>query len=101
MRELIKHTGGEWTDVSDPGAVHEASKLNLATAKAFHLLGWQPVWNFDETVARTAAWYLAAAEGQSPHDLTRSQIQAYHLAASNNGLAWAGAASQSLKSKTS
>lgn len=89
VQEIIKHTGGEWFDASDPNAVHEASRLNLVTDKAFHVLGWQPVWSFEETVARTAAWYLAVAGGESPHDLTLKQIQAYQQAASSKGLAWA------------
>ncbi|MFN5638153.1 MAG: CDP-glucose 4,6-dehydratase, partial [Akkermansiaceae bacterium] len=40
--ELVNHTGGKWSDASDPNAVHEASKLNLAIDKAFHLLNWKP-----------------------------------------------------------
>jgi len=89
VQELIKHTGGEWTDASDPNALHEASKLNLVTDKAFHVLGWQPVWSFEETVARTAAWYLAVAGGESAHDLTLKQIQAYQQAAGQRGVVWA------------
>ncbi len=92
VQELLKHTGGHWTDASDPQALHEASKLNLATDKAFHLLGWQPVWDFSETLAQTAAWYiqsesLPAAASRQP--LTQFQIQAYTAAARKAGLAWA------------
>ena len=89
VRELIKHTGGEWKDASDPNARHEASKLNLATDKAFHLLQWQPVWPFEQTIARTAEWYLGEAAGTDPAELTRSQITAYQSAAAEKSIPWA------------
>ena len=80
VAELLQHISGDWIDASDPNAVHEASKLNLAIDKAFHLLQWQPVWNFEQTIAHTAAWYLGEAEGQDPRELTLRQIQAYQNA---------------------
>jgi CDP-glucose 4,6-dehydratase len=92
VQELLKHTGGTWTDASDPHALHEASKLNLATDKAFHLLGWQPVWDFATTLAQTAAWYLQSAPlnpGTSREALTQSQIAAYTTAARTQNLPWA------------
>jgi CDP-glucose 4,6-dehydratase len=88
VAELLTHTGGEWSDASDPNALHEASKLNLATDKAFHLLGWQPIWNFAETISRTAEWYLAEHSGQDPAGLTRSQISAYEADAATKALPW-------------
>lgn len=78
---LISHTGGEWTDCSDPHAPHEASKLNLAIDKAFHLLKWQPVWDFEQTIAHTAEWYQGEQRGLSPADLCNQQIEAYETAA--------------------
>ncbi|MDA7625466.1 CDP-glucose 4,6-dehydratase [bacterium] len=89
VHELIKHTGGSWTDASDPNALHEASKLNLATDKAFHLLKWQPVWSFEETIARTAEWYLSEADGEDPLAVTRQQIASYQSSALSKGLPWA------------
>ncbi|MDB4779812.1 CDP-glucose 4,6-dehydratase [Akkermansiaceae bacterium] len=89
VKELIKHTGGSWADASTPNARHEASKLNLATDKAFHLLQWKPVWSFEETIARTAEWYLGEAAGDDPLALTRQQIAAYKSSALSRGLPWA------------
>ena len=86
--KLTQHLGGLWIDASDPSALHEASKLNLATDKAFHLLGWQPVWDFSETIAKTAHWYHAEATGQDAQELTRSQIDSYTAAASAKQLPW-------------
>jgi CDP-glucose 4,6-dehydratase len=87
--ELLKHTGGEWIDASDRNALHEASKLNLATDKAFHLLGWQPVLDFRETITKTADWYQAEAKGKNIQNLTQSQINSYNIAAQDKHLAWA------------
>lgn len=89
VRELLNHTGGTWVDASDPKAVHEASKLNLATDKAFHLLGWQPVWTFEETISVTADWYTKEPVCGNVHTLTRSQIEAYQAAALAKGIPWA------------
>lgn len=89
VQELIRHMGGEWLDASDPTALHEASKLNLAIDKAFHLLGWRPVWNFGETVSRTAEWYMEEAAGKEPASLTRQQIESYQSAAAGKSLPWA------------
>ncbi len=89
VQELLKHTSGEWLDASDPNARHEASKLNLATDKAFHLLQWQPVWPFEETIAKTAEWYLGEAVRTDPAELTRSQITTYQSAATAKLIPWA------------
>ncbi|MCK9588176.1 MAG: CDP-glucose 4,6-dehydratase [Terrimicrobiaceae bacterium] len=80
VREILKHWAGEWVDKSDPDAPHEAGKLNLATDKAFHLLGWQPRWDFQTTVEKTVSWYREAATCRTPGDvsaLTRRQIGEY------------------------
>tara|TARA_B110000037_G_C17124898_1_gene507608 strand:+ start:1086 stop:2192 length:1107 start_codon:yes stop_codon:yes gene_type:complete len=89
VAQLISHTGGEWIDASNPDAPHEASKLNLSIDKAFHLLKWQPVWNFEQTLENTASWYLGENSGQNPADLTRSQITAYQSAAAQKSFPWA------------
>jgi len=80
VQEILKHWPGEWQDKSDPNAPHEAGKLNLATDKAFHLLGWQPRWNFSTTIEKTVSWYREAKDCRNPADfsaLTRRQIMEY------------------------
>ena len=80
VQEILKHWPGEWQDNSDPCAPHEAGKLNLATDKAFHLLGWQPKWDFPTTIEKTVAWYQEAESCSSPREfalLTLRQIQEY------------------------
>ena len=88
--EVLLHWPGSWLDQSDPTAVHEAVLLNLATDKAHHLLGWQPVWSFKETVTETVNWYLHQHEDpESANFLTTSQIAAYQKRAAELSLSWA------------
>ncbi len=80
VREFLLHWPGQWEDRSDPSAPHEASKLNLATDKAFHTIQWKPRWDFATTIARTVEWYkdsctmCAASDFQA---LTVKQIKEY------------------------
>ena len=53
-----------WVDASDHAAPREAAVLRLAITKAAERLGWRPVWNFAETIARTADWYRRVAAGE-------------------------------------
>ena len=91
VQEILKHLDGEWLDASDPNALHEASKLNLAIDKAFHLLQWQPVWNFEETISQTATWYAHEHKGAPPGEITRRQIHTYQQDALAKSLPWATA----------
>jgi CDP-glucose 4,6-dehydratase len=92
VEELLRHTPGAWEDRSDPAAPHEASKLNLAIDKAHHVLGWRPVWSFEETVRRTAEWYRAEEQGADLMRLTNRQITDYQFAAQSARIPWARAA---------
>ncbi len=77
VAEALKHLPGEWLDHSDSEAPHEAGKLNLSTDKAYHLLGWQPRWDFEIAVQKTVEWYRAMHEGADPVELTQRQIKDY------------------------
>ncbi len=90
MKAVLRHWPGEWDDRSDPHAVHEAKLLNLATDKAFHFLRWQPVWGFEETIARTVGWYRRCdTDPAEAPALTRRQIADYTTAAQALGVPWA------------
>lgn len=90
VAEILKHWPGEWRDASQAGAVHEASLLNLTIDKAWHMLGWQPVWSFAENVRVTARWYhQATQQSASAADLSRADITAYMTAAREAGIPWA------------
>ncbi len=70
-------------------ARHEASLLSLSTDKAFHLLGWRPVWSFGETVRETAEWYCKVKGGIDAIEFTESQIEKFESVAMGKGISWA------------
>ena len=88
VEQVLRHWPGQWEDHSDPNAVHEASRLNLAIDKAHHLLGWKPVWGFERAVARSVEWYRAGGDGDLAA-LTARQIQDYQSDAQRGGIEWA------------
>lgn len=94
VREALRHWPGSWDDVSQPGALHEATLLNLATDKATHLLGWAPVWDFPTTLARTVAWYRNPEQADA-HSRTAADLLAYAAAARALRLPWACAPAHS------
>lgn len=77
VESLLKHTGGNWADVSSPVQPHEAYKLNLAIDKAFHVLGWRPTWKFDTCVEQTAHWYTTVCQGGDPIEETDRCLRKY------------------------
>lgn len=90
VQELLKSFPlATWIDASSPNQPHEAGKLNLAIDKAFHLLSWAPVWDFQRTVRETADWHLAFERGDLPLDITRRQIENYTTDATQLALPWA------------
>lgn len=81
VRELVElalqHWPGNWKDLSDPVAPHEAGRLHLQIDKAHHQLSWRPRWDFATTVARTVAWYRANHEGVCAPDGCLADLKAY------------------------
>jgi CDP-glucose 4,6-dehydratase len=85
VRELVlewhKHWPAKMEAKSDTTAPHEAGKLHLSIDKAYHLLGWSPMWDFAETVAYTARWYRESYEQQTSQEaVTLRDIAAYEQA---------------------
>jgi len=78
VKEILENWGsGNWTYKKE-SALHEAFLLNLSIDKAYHLLNWQPVWNFKTTVANTVAWYKHNFENPSEIvKITTEQIESY------------------------
>lgn len=79
VEEILKHWPGSWRQCADPGGPHEAGRLSLVTHKAFHLLGWQPRWDFSEAVRRTVEWYrsVPTVDRAGLRELSLAQIEAY------------------------
>jgi len=74
VEEILQHWPGCWEDRSDPRAVHEASLLNLATDKAYHVLGWRSVWGFETSIEKTVNWYRDWAETSRSGDADRRML---------------------------
>jgi hypothetical protein len=86
VQELMDCWLATWPDAmevqSEPQPAYgEATRLSLDHSLAVQELGWKPVWNFQQTVARTAAWYRECHERQADAtgmlDFTFEQINAY------------------------
>jgi CDP-glucose 4,6-dehydratase len=82
VEEILKLWPGTWNDRPEPGAPHEAAQLSLVSEKAFHLLGWSSMYNFQEMVRKTVEWYRESlsfvdTEPESFAELTRAQIRDY------------------------
>jgi CDP-glucose 4,6-dehydratase len=65
---------------------HEANLLYLDSAKAYAQLGWQPVWNLDTTLEKTADWYRAFQSSQTT--ISTQQLTEYVEAAQEAKVAW-------------
>jgi CDP-glucose 4,6-dehydratase len=89
VEEVLKHWPGNWVDRHEPGAVHEARLLNLDTTKAGRLLGWEPVWSFEQSIAATVEWYRKSSSGGNATELTEQQIEKYSACAREVSMAWA------------
>ena len=95
--ELVKEMGKHWDKVrwedlsADYKGPSESSLLKLNCDKALHVLGWQAVWGFEETVRETALWYRSyyANQNISIADFTLSQIEGYIDMAKSKGIEWA------------
>ena len=73
----------------DPAAPHEAFALALNCDKAHQLLGWHPLWDFRETIARTVEWYARWLAGEVDlRAVTRAQIEDYRIAPCRAELDW-------------
>ncbi|MBK8040761.1 MAG: CDP-glucose 4,6-dehydratase [Verrucomicrobiaceae bacterium] len=81
---------GKWEVRPDPNAVPEAVRLTLSHEKAKTLLGWRPVWSFQDATRATAEWYRARHQGGTTDMLafTQLQIMQYAEQARLAGLAW-------------
>ena len=81
---------GEWNRIERQVERSEAATLSLSWEKAYHRLGWRPVWSLERAVAETVAWYRAWEAGSSDlGKLSHTQISRYQGDARSRGLIWA------------
>ena len=81
---------GRWEARPDPNALPEATRLTLSHQKASNLLGWRPVWDFQQAIHATAVWYRARHTEKNSDMLafTRAQIMEYAAQSRDAGLPW-------------
>lgn len=79
VEAIINRWGaGTWKAIPQSNANHEASLLHLSIDKSYQKLGWLPKWDFEETIARTVAWYQASlSDPTTIREFTLNQIRAY------------------------
>jgi CDP-glucose 4,6-dehydratase len=77
-----------WHQTAAP-QLHEANLLYLDSAKAHSQLGWQPVWNLDTTLKKTADWYRSFQNSQTT--ISAQQLAQYIEAAQNAQVGWVSA----------
>lgn len=83
VEEVLRHWPGSWEQVHQEKHLKEAPLLSLAIDKARETLGWQPRWDFAETIHQTVSWYRDSfaraqkSDRTSMIDFTQKQIAAY------------------------
>ena len=91
VRDVVEVMRKAWPAVNpvlhpSPKNPHEAQSLALDSTKARVRLGWHPVWDFETTIARTAAWYRTFYE--SGRVLTAADLEQYIRDAEAQKLDW-------------
>jgi len=83
--------GGEWLDVGEDNAKHEAKLLRLDCSLAQGVLGWHPVYDFITGLGETVGWYrqFCTQNGQGARELSLEQLRRYVKEARRQGLVWA------------
>jgi len=81
VRDVLERLSAHWDrpqlDYMD-NPLPEAGALALDSSLARNLLGWQPVWDTEEVVAETAAWYRDYyANPGAARAITLRQIEAW------------------------
>ena len=77
LEEMNKYCPAKLNIQKSKNSFHEANLLNLQIDKAYHLLNWEPKWDFNKTVFRTINWYKSYYDGRSAYDCCISDINEF------------------------
>ena len=81
---------GKWLQIQQTGdAKKETEYLRLSWDKSAALLGWQPVYSLEETLAEIAEWYRAYRNKYDMLEVGCEQIGRYVRRAREMTLKWA------------
>jgi CDP-glucose 4,6-dehydratase len=75
----------QWRFPTNTGP-HEAGFLFLDSSKARAALKWEPVWDLQHALRRTAEWYRRFAA--SSDAITNEQIDSFVMEAASAGCSW-------------
>jgi CDP-glucose 4,6-dehydratase len=90
VEAVIRRAGAAWPAIraatADASGPHETRVLRVDSSKARQALDWQPVWDWEEAVDRTARWY--AAYYRTGAVSSRDDLAAYIAQARRGGFVW-------------
>ena len=93
--ELVKAMKENWKDINFEDisdsytGPYESKLLKLNCDKALHLLSWQAILDFKDTVSYTPEWYREYYSSKSKmYSFTTNQIKKYTLKAKSFGAKW-------------
>ena len=82
VSEVAKLFASEWDvdsmiEERDQKNYHEANSLSLDSNKAISELKWQPIWNVEMAITKTADWYKVLENNGDISKKTKEQINEY------------------------
>lgn len=91
VRQLVGRLKDAWPalamKVDSRHAPYETALLRLDSSRAGQALGWLPIWNIEEALARTAGWYSAYLRDGTVR--SRDDLDRYVADAQAKGCRWA------------
>ena len=82
--------GGQWVDVSDPHALHEAGLLHLDCTKSRGKLQWEGLLTIPKSIDMTVKWYkhFSANPTSNMRDFSERQLSEYISIATKKNIRW-------------
>lgn len=77
VEKVIKYWGSGKVIVQKNNELHEANLLKLNIEKARKALGWEPLYDIDQTIELTVDWYKRFYNGEKMEGFTENQINNY------------------------
>ena len=87
---MLADLRGVWPElnwqVTSESQPHETGFLQIDSAKACSRLEWRPVWNYEESIKHTAAWYHKWLDSREV--TSHAELAAYCADAADSGVVW-------------
>ncbi|MEI2613106.1 MAG: CDP-glucose 4,6-dehydratase [Candidatus Promineifilaceae bacterium] len=79
---------GAWVHLEPEVVWKESHLLTMNWDKAARLLGWQPLYTWEQALAETVAWFKAYQGGDDMAQVTLEQIERYTICGREQQLPW-------------